>query len=231
MAGDILNPDAISKGAISFLGSAGDTILWIIILVLFIAIAWIIWYILSFKIKIRVREVVQGRTIIKDDKGKIKKDKAGVNWLKLFKYRAKLPLPDTDCLDVTTKGKTVIEYFKSGEDFIPIKVNFDYGEFKKQTGFKGFSSSQRQMMVHECRESEDYNKKTVKDALIQAIPYMVLIILIIGLLIFMPDILETQAKLVNSMGGVVEGLNEVSENFVIASGCKLPNKEVTQPPN
>jgi hypothetical protein len=234
MATDVINTQQLSEGALSFFGSAGDTILWVLLIGLVIAIIWMLWYVMSFKHKVVIREVAKdGKTIVKFDKAKSFKDKIGVTWWKLFRYRVKLPEPMSDSIDITAKGKKVVEFFKTEDGmFIPASVGFDYDDFKEQTGFKPLPSSQRQMIIHEFRESEGYKKKSMTDLLRDAVPYMALIMLIVALLIFMPDIIESKAEVVSAYGGVADRLYDVSDRLAEA-GCTGSGGSpvVIEPPN
>jgi len=234
MATDVINTKQLSEGALSFFGSAGNTILWVLAIGLIIAIIWMVWYIISFKHKVVVREVAKdGKTIVKFDKAKSFKDKIGVTWWKLFRYKVKLPEPMSDSIDITAKGKKAVEFFKTEDGmFIPISVGFDYDDFKEQTGFKPLPSSQRQMIIHEFRESESYKKRSMTDLLRDAVPYMALVMLIIALLIFMPDIIEKQAELVGGMDKVVVGFGDVADRLAEA-GCAGSGGSpvVIEPPN
>lgn len=228
MANDIINPDAISSGAMTFFSSAGDTIMWIILIALLGLLIWLVWWIMSYKIKVIVRQKISdGRTLIKIDKGKIQKDRNGVYWLKLFKHRIKLPEPDNENFDITTKGKKIIEFIKIGTDFVPILI-----KSRTVDSTNSFSPAQRQMMIHECRESEQYKKRTAMDLLRDAIPYMALVLIILGLLIFMPDIIESKTQVVNAYNGVADKLDTVADKLVVAGCTQPPPKELPkEPPN
>jgi hypothetical protein len=70
-------------------------------------------YILSYNIKVRVRQLTGEGTVmqIMDDKGKITKGANEQKFISLFKMKKKIPIPDPRCIDLTNKGKKCCEAF------------------------------------------------------------------------------------------------------------------------
>jgi len=217
-----------------------DTILYIMLTVVIILVGALIWYVMSFKYKVRVKEIVRGRMLVRDDMGKPWKNKKnGTIWWKLLKYRRTIPEPPTDCVDITNKGKKVTEFFRTGDDqFIPISVEFDYEAFKGQ-GFKPYNTNQRSMLVQEHREAEDYKKKTWGDKLMQLFPFIAVIMILIVFMLFFGEVVAPTKELAQSNQAMAEKLIESwgkMENIVLEreqlqnDGIVRDNK-VESPPN
>lgn len=86
-------------------------------LILVASIIVIVWYELSFKHYAVERTVVNGRKILLFDRFKEKRDKEGNVWYMLKKMRAtelrNLPIPPSEAIEVTTKGKKAIEFCRT----------------------------------------------------------------------------------------------------------------------
>ena len=217
-----------------------DTILYITLTIITLAVIGFIWYILSFKLKIRVRESVKGRTIIKDDVAKVVRDKrTGSVYWKLLKYKRRIPEPPSDCVDITVKGRKLVEYFRTGDDqFIPIKVNFDYQNFK-ESGFKPYNTNQRSLLVQEHRESESYKKKKLGEIFLQIFPVLAVIMILTIFMLFFGEVVAPTKELAQSNQEMSKALIETwgkMENIVLERE-QLQNDEilrdsaVEKPPN
>ena len=217
-----------------------DTILYIVLAIVIILIGAIIWYVMSFKYKVRVREIVRGRMLVKDDVAKaFKNKKNGTVWWKLLKYKRVVPEPPTDCVDITNKGKKVTEYFRTGDDqFIPISVKFDYEAFKGQ-GFKPYDTNQRSMLVQEHREAEDYKKKSLGDKLMAIFPFIAVIMILIVFMLFFGEVVAPTKELAQSNQAMADKLIEtwgLMENIVLERE-QLQNDDIVRdnvvetPPN
>ena len=99
-----------------------ELIAYILIGLIFIAIIvfWF-WNMLRYKHIVRIKEVINGRRIVKDDKARDYKDAEGVTWWRLAKEKDKekrlLPLPPSQAIELNYKGKKVVEVYRteSGE--------------------------------------------------------------------------------------------------------------------
>ena len=217
-----------------------DTILYILLTAVTIGVIGFIWYVLSFKFKIRVRESVKGRTIIKDDRAKIVKDKrTGSIYWKLLKYKRRIPEPPSDCVDISVKGKKLVEYFRTGDDqFIPIKVNFDYQNFK-ESGFRPYNTNQRSLLVQEHREANDYKKKSLSDMFMTIFPFVAVIMILVVFMLFFGEVVAPMKELSSSNQAFMTKSFEVWESMedIILEREQLQNDEILRdsaietPPN
>jgi len=166
---------------------------------------------MSFKHKVRIREVVKGRFMIKDDRAKTYIDKkTGIYWWVLLKYRTKIPEPNSDCVDITNKGQKIAEYFKTSDgQFIPARCCFDYKSFqegdeeKGVNAFRPYNANQRSMLVQEHRASEDYKKKKISDMIMQLAPLILAVMIVVSFMLF--------------FGEVVAPTKDFADNLVVAS--------------
>lgn len=203
------------SGAVSGLTQA---VIWIIGILILCGIVWLILWWTSFKFRVRIREIVNGRTIISEDRAKRIKDRNGTYWWKLRKLRTKMPEPPSECIDINKKGKKILELFRADDgSFIPISVNFDYTKWKKEEfdskkveAFKPFSSNQRTMYVHELRESETYKKKKLGEVLMALAPYIAVVLILVVFMLFFGEV-------VKPIGSLSEGLTEASKELKSAS--------------
>lgn len=203
------------SGAVSGLTEA---IIWLMIILAICGLMWLFFWWTSFKFRIRIREIINGRQIVSEDRAKRKKDRDGIYWWKLRKLRVKIPEPPSECIDINRKGKKVLELFRADDgSFIPISVNFDYTAWKKEQldskkveAFKPFSSNQRAMYVHELRESETYKKKKLGEILMGLAPYIAIVLILVIFMLFFGEV-------VKPIGSLSEGLTEASKELKSAS--------------
>jgi hypothetical protein len=187
-------------GAVSGITTA---VIYILILLAIIGIMWFIFYWLSFKFPVTIRDIANNRQIIGKDLAKRIKDRNGVYWWKLRRLREKIPEPPSECIDVNKKGKKSLELFRADDgSFIPIEVKFNYTEWKKTQllnkateSFKPFGSNQRTMYVHELRESETYKKKKLSDTLMAIAPYIAIVLILVIFMIFFGETVKPTVAL------------------------------------
>lgn len=202
-----------------------DLMIYLFVIILVAGFTWLILYYLSFKHKVRVRQVVNGRTVIIDDKARFFKDKDKIPKWKLWKMRDVVSLPDDDCLDLTTKGKKVAECFRTDDGtYIWIKSNFDYEKYKANNPeFEPFSTEERQMLVTQYREAI-YGKASLLDKVMQFAPYIiVLMILVIFMIFFNETVAPTQAL----AGQLITATDKMSQSLETINAICLGRVLVT----
>lgn len=94
-----------------------------IIIGIVVALVFVFWLIMdmSYKNRVRIKEVVNGRTVIVDKRAKFYEDKDKSAWWKIAGERRKthklIPVPPDECVEINNKGKKYVECyrFESGE--------------------------------------------------------------------------------------------------------------------
>lgn len=189
---NIFTPSNVSAG----IGFTWETVLIIILLAVIGLIIFFVLRILSYNIRVVIRDVVKGRHIITYDKAKRHKDKIGNYWWILLKEKAKIPEPPAECIETTNKGKKFIELFKLKDSgYFPAKRTDGYVAIRSTIGEKDFSdryvegfepltTQDRALMAHEFREAEKYKRANKSELIAKAIPYVALILILTVLLLF-----------------------------------------------
>jgi len=94
-----------------------NTMFIILGIIIFVGILVYILYIKSFKKEVIIRELINGRVIIKRDKARTKKDKKGVMWWQLREEKDKdkkfMPVPPAGVIDIDAKGKEFVEVYRT----------------------------------------------------------------------------------------------------------------------
>lgn len=95
-----------------------EAIVYLIILFVFLAVGgFFLYLILSFKHKVRIKELVKGRKIVKDFRARSFTDKEGISWWKLSgekdKSKRLIPLPPEEAIELNHKGKKVAECYRT----------------------------------------------------------------------------------------------------------------------
>src|SRR6056297_3549210 len=88
---DNVDVSSMATGAIS---GFAEVVLWLAVIIGVLGVIGLGWFFLSFKHKVRVRQVLNdGTSRIIDDKARFSKDKHGVGWWKLRKLNMKVAEP------------------------------------------------------------------------------------------------------------------------------------------
>lgn len=185
----------------------------ILLLAVTLGLGWYISFRLQFKHKFRVREVVNGRKIIIDDKARELKTKEGVKFWQLLKKAEKIAVPPPQAIDVDFRGKKCVEAYRTQEgEFIyaqDVAKIMDIPDEIKSMGpstkkaellakwkkdntiidaFQPYSTNQRQILINEHRKALDKRSKKWQDYVLPIAGMAALTILVVSLMIFYGDI-------------------------------------------
>lgn len=205
--------------------------LWIILIMAVVAAA--LFYFLffrQFKNHVRIRVVSGNRSIIIDDKARVIND-GGVKKWQLLRRREKIPLPPAKALSVNSKGKYCVEllYDEESREYHYIEDNID---INKLTGFDPLTTNQREMLIGEIRRANERGGKSWKEIVQQAVPYIALTLMVLGLMIFYGDIAapvlkmgDVQAEITqqqSEMLGTIQEMIESKQIFINNPGETPP---------
>lgn len=207
----------LARGAVS---GFAEVVLWLAVIVLVATIIGLGWYFLSFKHKVRIREILKdGDFRVIDDKARRFKDKKGNVWWKLLKTRIKVVEPPSEAKEVTVKGKIVCEGYLLDGKFMWRKNQFDINKFKDnqaeyiEGGFDALSSGERAMYLDELEESFAYKKKKLIDLLWQATPIIGIIIMLTLFFIFFDNVITPGYEIAEQNARMVQHNKEIVESF------------------
>lgn len=160
---------------------------WILLILLFIFLAVIVFFIvqiLTFKHKFRVRQVVNGRKIVIDDKAREYIDKEDKNtYWQLLKLKQKIPIPPPEAIDIDKKGKKVVEaYQNSTGEFSYIN---DKAEVKS---FEPLTTNQRLLLINQIKKAQSRKTQSWKENLPQMVFAGAVVIILVSMMVFWGDI-------------------------------------------
>lgn len=194
-----LNVD-VGQIATSAMDGLTTVILWVLVVALIGVVAYLAFYLMSFKHKVRVRRIIKGRTYIIDDRAKeFKID--GAIWWKLLKTKIKTTAPPEEAIDITKKGKLVVEAYLTKDDQLIWRTDRQTTEGFTETlksadgDYRVFSSEERALYINELREAETYKKKKISDLLVAAAPYIAIILIFVCFLIFFNEVVAPAKEL------------------------------------
>lgn len=222
------------------MGTAGTFLMWMFLLVMVIGLAFIVYYMMSFKNTIIIRKIVNGRKQIKKLKWKVVKDKKGIRWLVTPFYKwfggFKRAVPNHRALDISKGDRLHVEawYDVAGDNLIWVQDDFDMdkfleehlieyeedGEKKKKlssdyaTKFNPLDTNDRELLVSEMIRSKQYGKKSGWEVALQLAIYMVPIIMVV---VFAMTIGEVTTALNDYTGPVTSAANNIAESLERAS--------------
>lgn len=189
-----------------------DILWWGFLLLLGILIVYGIFYLLSFKHRVRIRQLGKdGRELVIDDKAREFKDKSRVRKWKLLWTGQVVELPPDDCIDITKKGKIVSECYRTADGtIIWIRSRFDLEHFQTaHPDFEPFKTEERVMAVHEYRQAEEYKNRGWSDKLFQMAPVLAVIMILVIFMIFFNQVVAPTRDLASNLQGTAQSMSEL----------------------
>lgn len=200
-------------------------VLWILVGLMIAGLGFFVWYLMSFKHKLIVRELVNNRKIIRVYKWKEWKDRKGTRWLITPFKKIKKSLPPEESVDINHKGKKFVEAWRSGKDIdslIWVKDSFSFDDktaeqFKEDYGFEPLTTLDRELLVEEIRKSKEYEGTDFFTKVMQVAVFMVPIILVVVIAFTIGDITdaltEYAGQVKGPMGEIANAFERASENM------------------
>jgi len=147
-----------------------------------------IWFFLAvikkFKYRVRVREIVNGRKIIFDDRARLV-EKDGLKYWKLMKLKDLIPIPPADVIDIDTKGRRLVEVYRTEKDeHFWIKDNIEVKEFEPIT------TEERDFLINNIQRAEKRRGKKWTEQLPMIAGVTALVLIVVCLLIFYKDMAQ-----------------------------------------
>lgn len=218
MAEDVLGGDIIGGvNLTSSVGVIGDVLLWAFIVLLILGGVYLVYYLFSFQNTLIVRDTVNNRKVIKKVKWKETKDRNNVVWMVTPFNKLKKPLPPSDAIELTPKGKKWVEAWR-GEDsetFVYVTDKFNYETYKKENPeFQPLGTAERELLVNQIAKSAKFTKKNGWEIALQISLIMAPVIMIAVIGITLGDITEGLTSYAKPLTGT---LNNVADSFERAS--------------
>lgn len=211
------NMGGMAQSAIS---GFAEVVLWFAVILLVLAVFGLGYYFLSFKHKVRIREILKdGDTRVIDDKARRTKDKKGNVWWKFLKTKHKVPEPPSEARELNTKGKIVTEGYLFDGSFFWKRNQFDVKAFDdKQAkyvegGFDMLSSGERSMYLDDLEDTFAYRKKKLIDLLWQATPIIGIIIMLTLFFIFFDNVITPGYEIAEQNKQMAQQHAEMAKSF------------------
>lgn len=177
-----------------------NVIIWVILGVLGLILVGAVIFFIAMEKKYRNKAIIKdpnnrsSRVVF--DRFKVYTDKDGISWFKLRKLKKVLIPPPPECIEGDNKGRMVCTWYRiDSENFIPGKDGYELIDEKKFIqSIKPFKTEQRAITIAQYKKSEREKKKSWSEMLTQAVPYIVIIMLVALMLIFVPDVVEQRAQ-------------------------------------
>lgn len=223
--------------ATSGIDSFVTVLLWVLAIVLVGAVIGLGIWLLSFKHKVRVRKIIQGRTVVIDDRAREFKDRDGAIWWSFLKTKIKMTAPPEKAMDIGKRGKLVAEgYLFKDDKFVwredLVREEDVDLELKSVKGdYRLFTSQERALFAKELRESETYKKKKLSEMLVAVAPYLAIMFIFVVFLIFFNEAVAPAVELGNSIKASLETQREIMQivQNIVQNKESLMLKNVTIP--
>jgi len=164
----------------------------------------------AFNKTVIVRKVANGRKMIFYDKAKLVKGKDGVLKYRFQKLKIFAPLPPTEAIELTKKGKEFLECYllETGEVTWITDANEKIGVLEP------FTTNQRQMLEHEFYKAHLEKGKSWTEQLGMIVYVGALVILVIAMMVFYGDMGKPLLEMGDKLQGFQEGQNKMIEKQI-----------------
>lgn len=231
---DLIGQGINISGTANTLATIGT---WLVFLTVILGSLYALYYIMSFKHTLIVRDIVNGRKIVTKYKWKEAKDKKKNTWLMTTFGKIKKPLPPSKAIELTPKGKKFVEAWRGEDNDTLIWVNddFDLETYKETLGdaFQPLTTQDRALLAEEIVDSHKYRQTSNLDRLVQVGMTLAPVIMIIVIAVVLGDITSALGEYANAvtepMNTIAESLREASANF--GSVQNAPTNLPTEAPN
>lgn len=214
---DLLNMDF--SGLANQASSAGYTIVMTIIgLTIFLGIIFMIWYILQFKHRVRVKVLTKNGFYIIDDKAREIKDKESkmIKSWKLWKLREVTSVPPDQSIFMTKKGKFTADAYWTEDtgivwvtdtvtrekfnELVKKKVVYDKNNERIEEkvirdSTQPFTTQERSLQAWRITQAMNRKHKSIWDTIAQIAVPLALVMLFVMVLIFWEDIAKPVQQL------------------------------------
>jgi hypothetical protein len=175
---NLVNTQALASGVSSFT----DGIIWIFAGLAIAAAIWSVWWFLSFKHKVRIRQQTNSGYVIIDTKARQFKNKDGVLKWRFLKYGQVVGEPPEGFVELTAKGKFSAECDRSLDGTVV------WRKINKPGVMDVFTAEERTMVIHEMREAESYKKRNLTDIVLALAPILAILMIITVFLLFAGEV-------------------------------------------
>lgn len=206
-------------------------------------VCYAVWLWMQYDKRVIVRELTGGGHRIKEMWAREKEHSDGTTWWHFFgnDVPGKMPRPESDCINITDKGRKYVECYKSDGAYIPVRDTTNVDDLKnsdKLENFQPFTTEQRGMLVDELARAEEYNtQKSMSEVVAQAVPYAALIILITVTLIFWEQAVSPMIEVGNTVQSTLDEANSIAgkiermDTIQVIEGSEVNEAGNATPPN
>ena len=175
---------------------------------------WFVWTQKQYKVRFIIRKVTGDRTLVFMDWARIIRKKGLATKWKLKKRKDFVPVPPREAIDVSTKGKLVVEcyYTEDGEYvYIADKINSEKGGIGSLYPVK---NTDKEFYQTQCEEGmKKYQAKTMSEILLQLAPMMILVIIFTLFLVFFDKTVQPSIEFAKQLSSSSEALRLALETM------------------
>jgi hypothetical protein len=190
---DFMNTDAMGKLVASGMQDAAFWIILLLAIAFFMGIVFFIWWYNSFKIRVRIKEVINNSNRIIDTKCKEWYDDKQVLWWvrrdSQKREKKYIPIPPELCVDSDYKGIIHASFFYKDGKYTPIDGRYK-GEGLDLQKDQPLTTTQRTLLVNNVRSAEQRRGKSLLEQLPTLVSIGALVLIVICLLVFYGNIAQ-----------------------------------------
>jgi len=176
---------------------------------------------------VEVREICGDSRIVHLHRAlEIKED--GIPYLKLPKTAEILPLPPSECIDITPKGMKWVVVYKHGTG----NYTFCKDAGKGDKCFQPFTQTQRLVLIDQLKKAYSRQKKSLWDLVMPLAGISALVVICIALMVFYGDMGKPLLEMAETQSGIQKDQRETVRMLqeMIQKKQVLEDGEATAPP-
>lgn len=199
-------------GVVSGLSAFSSFMVNLFLVIICVAMIWMLFYLLSFKIQVVVRQQTASGYVVVNTKARQFKTRDGVTKWRLLKYIREVHTPPaTTFMELTKKGKFHAEADRTLEGVMTWRKRSILPD-----GLDTFSGEERLVTMIEIRRAEEYKKKKGLDKLLAMAPLLIIVIMLVIIFAFWGSFVDSTSKAAASIGPASDRLAQASDRLANA---------------
>lgn len=207
-----------------------DVLLWAVVGIMVVVLIGLLFFLLQFKHKVRIRYVTKDGSYIIDDKARRKLD-GGVTYWALLKSKINVTPPPRTAINITKKGKLVAECYITEDNPEPVWIE-DKSDIES-ADFKPLTTQQRSLTVARIRKAESRKRLSLWDKIQQIVLPATMVIMVALPFVFWGEITDTSSAAMDKAGEVAVQNAKIAEQnarilSVLAGKVEAGELDITQ---
>jgi len=193
----------------SIMNNITTVMLWLLVIGVIIFAGIFIIRLLKFKHQVIVKYLTEGATFVVQDKAREVNQNGEFYW-RLQKLRENIPVPPSQALQMTKKGKFLVEVYRTPQGeyvFLDAKPKQNLEESISEP----ITQNDRMFYVEQWHKAEARKTKGWKDIIEKGLPYFVVVMILVLVFAFWGTITQPMKEVMSKSAGITTQQKEIVE--------------------